>query len=78
MAWPPVEAGLAADQIAIVGKGDAALGDYGVEFGEAFEVPADDGLVDMDPEGLGGLKFWAVGWQMNEADTLGHVERRGR
>ena len=49
LAWPPMEAGLAADEIAVVGESDAAFGDHGVEFGEALEVPVDDRLVDMDP-----------------------------
>jgi hypothetical protein len=31
----------------------------------------------MDPEGLGRLKLGGVGWQVNEADALGHGERRG-
>lgn len=44
-----MEAGLAADEIAVVGESDAAFGDHGVEFGEALEVPVDDRLVDMDP-----------------------------
>lgn len=43
-----MEAGLAADEIGVVAEGDAALGDDGVEFGEALEVPVDDRLVDMD------------------------------
>jgi len=31
----------------------------------------------MDPEGLGRLKLGGVGWEVNEADALGHGERRG-
>jgi hypothetical protein len=72
-----MEAGLTSDKIAVVCEGDAALCNDGVEVGEAFEVPVDDRLVDMDPEGLGWLKLGGVGRQVNEADALGHGERRG-
>jgi hypothetical protein len=40
-----VDAGLATDEIAVVAEGDASLGDHGVEFGEAFEVPVDEALM---------------------------------
>lgn len=72
-----MEAGLAADEIAVVCEGDAALGDDGVELGEALEVSVDDRLIDMDPEGLGRLELGGVGRQVDEADALGHGERRG-
>ncbi len=49
MARPPVEAGLAAYEVSVVCEGDAAVGNHGVEFGEALEMPVDDRLVDMNP-----------------------------
>lgn len=72
-----MEASLAADEVSVIAERDAALGDDGIEFGEGVEVAVDDRLVDMDPERLGWLKLGGVGWQVNEADALGHGERRG-
>jgi hypothetical protein len=72
-----VEAGLAPDEIAVVGKEDAPVGDDGVELGDGLEVAVDDGLVDMSPECLGWLQLGRVGWQVDEADALGHGERQG-
>jgi hypothetical protein len=72
-----VEAGLAPDEIAIGSEGDAALGDDGVQFGEAVEVPVDDRLVDMSPEGFGRLELGRIGREIDEADAVGHGERRG-
>jgi hypothetical protein len=72
-----MEAGLAADEVAVVAKGDAAVGDDGIEFAEGFEVPVDDGLVDVGPEGLGGLQLGRIGRQEDEADALGDGERLG-
>ncbi len=71
-----MEASLAADEISVIAERDAAFGDDGIEFGQGVEVAVDDRLVDMDPERLGRLKLGAVGWQENEADALGHGERR--
>lgn len=68
---------MAADEFSIVAEGDAALGDDGVEFGEAVEVPVNDRLVDMNPEGLGRLKLGRIGREVDEADAVGHGERRG-
>ena len=65
-----MEAGLASDQIAVVAEGDALFGDHGVEVGKRVEVLVDDGLVDMDPEGLGRLQLGGVGRQVDEADAL--------
>ena len=48
---------------------DAQLCDEGVEFGEGIERSVDDGLVDEDPEGLGGLKFRRVGRQESQPDA---------
>jgi len=72
-----VEPGLTTDEVLIATEGDAALGNDSVEFGEAVEVPVDDRLVDMDPECLGRLKLGRIGWQVDEADALGHGERCG-
>ena len=72
-----MEAGLPADEVSIVAEGDAALGDDGVEFGEAFEMAVDDGLVDMGPESFGGLQLGGVGRQEDEADAFGDGERLG-
>lgn len=69
-----MEACRAFDEFAIVAEGDAALGNDGVELCEGIEVLVDDGLVDMDPEGLGRLQFGGIGWQVYEADSLGHRE----
>ena len=72
-----MEAGLAADEFAIVAEGDAALGDGGVEVGEGVEVLVDDRLVHVDPEGFGRLQLGRVGRQEDEADALGNGERFG-
>ena len=69
-----MEAGLASDEVAVVVEGDASLGDDGVEVGEGVEVPVDDGFVDVDPEGLGGLQLRGVGRQVDEADAFGDGE----
>ena len=72
-----MEAGLASDEIAVVGEGHAPVGDDGVEVGDRLEVPVDDGLVYVDPEGLGRLQLGGVWRQEDEADALGHSERQG-
>jgi len=72
-----VEAGLALDEVAVVGEGEAPVGDHGVEFGDGLEVPVDDGVVDLDPKGLGGLQLRGIGRQGDEPDALGHGERQG-
>ncbi len=71
-----MEAGLSADEVWIVGELDASGGDDGVEVGEGREVLVDDGLVDVDPEGLGRLQLGSVGRQVDEADALGDREAR--
>lgn len=68
---------MAADEVAVVGKGDTSVGDHGVDLGNGLEVLVDDGLVDMDPKGLCGLQFGRVGRQVDETDSLGHGERPG-
>jgi hypothetical protein len=60
-----LEPGLTTDEVLIATESDAALGDDGIEFGEAFEVPVDDRFVDMDPECLGWLKLGRIGWQID-------------
>ena len=70
-------------RVAIVAESDASFCDDGVEFFEAVEVLVDDGLVDVNPEGLCGLQLWRVGRQVNKADAVGdqqgrRVRRRGR
>jgi hypothetical protein len=72
-----VEAGLASDEVAVIGKGDAPVGDHGVDFGEGLEVFVGDRFVDVNPEGLGGLQLGRVGRQVDETDALGDGERRG-
>ena len=72
-----MEAGLAADELAIVAEGDAALGDGGVEVGEGVEVLVDDRLVHVDPEGFGRLQLGRIGRQEDEADALRDGERFG-
>jgi hypothetical protein len=71
-----VEAGLATDEVAVVGEGDASFGDDSVEVGERIEVPVDDGFVHVDPEGLGGLQLGGVGREVDETDALWHGERQ--
>lgn len=72
-----MEACLATDEVAIVAEGHAPLGHDGVELGKGLEVFVDDGLVDVDPEGLGRLQLWGIGRQMDEANALGNGEGRG-
>ena len=72
-----MEARLSSHEAAIVVERDALRGDGGVEVGEGLETPVRDGLVDMDPKGLGGLWLWRVGRQRDEADALGHGPRPG-
>lgn len=72
-----MEACLAADELSVFAEGAAAVGDDGIEVVQGFEMAVDDGRVDVDPQGLGGLQFRRVGRQEGEADALGHGERRG-
>ena len=72
-----METGLALDEVAVVGEGDASFGDHGVEVGERIEVPVDDGFVHVDPEGLGGLQLGGVCREVDETDALGH-DKTGR
>ena len=69
-----MEAGLTPDPIAVGVEGNTLAGDDGVELGQAIEVPVDDRLVEVDPQRLGWLELWGVGWQVNEADPLGDGE----
>jgi len=72
-----MEAGLSADEVAVVAEPDALVGDHGVEVGEGGEVLVGEGLVDVDPEGLGRLQLRGVGGQVDEADALGDRQARG-
>ena len=72
-----MEAGLAPDPVAVGVEGDALAGDGGVELGEGVEVSVGDGLVDVDPQRLGRLELGAIGWQVDEAEAIGHREPRG-
>jgi hypothetical protein len=71
-----MKAGLSSDEFAVVGEGDAARGECGIEVFEGVEVAVGDRLVDVDPEGFCGLQFWGIGWEMHEADAFGHSEWR--
>ena len=72
-----MEPGLTSDEVAIAFEGDAAFGDDSVEVVERVEVPVDERLVDVGPEGLGGLQLRRVGRQVDETDTLWDGERCG-
>jgi len=72
-----VKAGLASDEVAIAGEGNATFSNDGVEVGEGVEVLVDDWFVDVDPKGLGRLQLGRVGRQEHEADALGDDERLG-
>ena len=72
-----MEAGLAFDAATVGIEGDALRGDGGVELGKGVEVLVDDGLVDVDPEGLGRLQLRRVGREMNEPDAFGHSQAGG-
>jgi hypothetical protein len=69
-----VEAGLAPDVVGVGVEGDALAGDGGIELGEGVEVSVDDGLLDVGPQCLGRLEFGRVGWEMDEAEAIGHGE----
>ena len=72
MIRPPVEACLSPDEIAVVAELDASFSDDGVELLECIEVLVDDGLVHMDPEGLGRLQLGRIGRRELQAEPLGH------
>jgi hypothetical protein len=72
-----MEAGLAAEEVAVFSESDAALCDDCVEVGKLVEVLVDDWFVDVDPEGLGRLQLGGVGRQEDEADAFGYGERLG-
>lgn len=72
-----METGLASNEVAVVGEGDAPFGNDRVQVGNGLEVPVDDGLVDMDPECLGRLQLGGVGGQIDDTDALGDRERQG-
>jgi len=40
-------------------------------------VSVGDRRVHVGPEGFCGLQFRGIGWEMREADALGHDEWRG-
>ena len=69
-----MEAGLAPDPVAVGVEGDALAGDGGIELGEGVEVSVDDRLVDVGPQRLGRLELGRVGWEMDEAEAIGHGE----
>ena len=56
-----MEAGLAPDAVSVGVEGHTLAGDGFVEIGEAVEVPVDDRLVEVDPQGLGGLELGGAG-----------------
>lgn len=68
---------MASNKVPVVGQSDAPFGDHGVDLGNGLEVFVDDGLIDVDPEGLGGLQLRGIGRQIDETDAVGHGERQG-
>jgi hypothetical protein len=72
-----MESGPSFDLLWLFGQEDALLGDFCVEVRDGCDALVDDWLVDERPEGFGGLQFWAVGRQINEADAIGDLQARG-
>lgn len=69
-----MEAGATLDLLPLLGKGDALVGDFRVEFLESCDVLVDDRLVDKRPKSFGRLQLRTIGRQMNEANPIGDFE----
>ena len=78
MVGPPVEEGIAADQVCVVAEFAASLGEALGEVFEGREACVDDGLVGQRPQPFGGLEFGGVGRQEEEDETLGRFDLLGR
>jgi len=62
------------DLFALLGKGDALVGDFRVEFLDSCNVLVDDRLVDKCPKSFGRLQLRTIGRQMDEANAIGDFE----
>ena len=62
------------DGLLLVDEVEASLGDDGLEFGDAGNMPVDDGLVHEGPECLSGLQLGTVRWQIDEPQSVWHGE----
>ena len=69
--WPPMEAGAGLGLLALLGEGNALVGDFVFQLLDRRDVLVDDRLVDERPEGFGGLRLWTVGRQINQANASG-------
>jgi hypothetical protein len=62
---------------ALLGKGDALVGDCRVEFCDGCDMLVDDRLVDKRPKSFGRLQLRTIGRQRNEANPIGDFEIGG-
>src|SRR5271163_2279097 len=69
--WPPMEAGAGLDLLALLGEGDALVGDFLFEVLDGRDVLVDDRLVDEGPQSFRRLELRTVRRQINEADAIG-------
>ena len=71
-----MEVGVGGDQLLVLIEGASPLGEDGVEFGDRWKVPVDNGLVDDRPQTLGRLQVRRVGRQIDEANAVRHGQVR--
>ena len=58
-------------------ESEAWRGDGRGELGQGVVGLVDEGLVEVDPQGLGGLQLGGVGWPVDEADAFGPDQAGG-
>jgi hypothetical protein len=51
----------------------ASRGHGGIEIFDGLQTAVDDGIIDVDPEGLGGLRLRRAGRQVDKANASGSV-----
>lgn len=72
-----MEAGSCLDLLALLGEGDALVGDFLFEILEGRNMLVDDRLVEERPQGFCRLQLWTVGRQINEANAIWDLEAGG-
>ena len=65
-----METGSFLDLLALLGEGDALVGDFRLEILDGRDVRVDDRLVDQRPERFGRLHFGGVGGLEDETNSF--------
>ena len=67
---PPVEQGAVADDVLLLGEGDAAVGDRLIQALNGGKAAVGERFVDEGPKMFGRLELWTVGGLKYEANAV--------